>query len=138
MPTPTTISRDVPPKKKGTFKLLINRVGKTQTTETTPPSQDAYLARLTASAYGFVDRMSHEFRTPLTVVKGHAAVLRDNLVGETSLKQRGLLDVIDDRVNDLTTMVDDMLDNAMVAMMNIRSHYLRKWVTPRALAISHL
>ena len=62
------------------------------------------------SAYEFIDRMSHDFRTPLTVIKEYAGIMRDGLVGKVSQEQREILGVIDDRADDLAIMVDNMLD----------------------------
>ena len=61
-------------------------------------------------AHQFIDHLSHEFRTPLTVIKEFATVLGEGLVGEVNPRQRELLDVVHDRADDLATMVSDLLD----------------------------
>ncbi len=58
----------------------------------------------------FVDNVSHEFRTPLTVIKEYVSLIRDGLAGEVTEQQREFLDIVDDRTDDLMIMVDDMLD----------------------------
>ncbi|MCA9188918.1 MAG: hybrid sensor histidine kinase/response regulator [Pirellulaceae bacterium] len=68
------------------------------------------LERLCETAQQFVDNVSHEFRTPLTVIMEYASLLREGITGEVNDEQRRLLAVIDDRAGDLNTMVDDMLD----------------------------
>tara|TARA_R110002049_G_scaffold4601_5_gene32803 strand:+ start:1111137 stop:1112702 length:1566 start_codon:yes stop_codon:yes gene_type:complete len=68
------------------------------------------LAKLFDQAHEFVDNVSHEFRTPLTVVKEYVSLIREGLVGEVNDEQKRLLNVAEDRANDLNTMVDDMLD----------------------------
>jgi len=70
------------------------------------------LSELADAAHQFVDNVSHEFRTPLTVIKEFASILEDGLAGEVSAQQRELLDIILQRVGDLNIMVDDMLDTS--------------------------
>ncbi|MEE8452918.1 MAG: hybrid sensor histidine kinase/response regulator [Thermoguttaceae bacterium] len=80
------------------------------------------LAQLYETAHQFVDNVSHEFRTPLTVIKEYVTLIRDGLVGHVSTQQRGFLDVASDRVDDLTIMVDDMLD-----VSKLEAGLLRVW-----------
>jgi signal transduction histidine kinase len=68
------------------------------------------LAKLYRTAHEFVDNVSHEFRTPLTVIKEYASLVREGLVGAVSDRQKKMLTVVEDRADDLNTMVDDMLD----------------------------
>ncbi len=68
------------------------------------------LAQLYKTAQRFVDNVSHEFRTPLTVIKEYAALIGDGLAGSVNDQQARMLNVVVDRTDDLNTMVDDMLD----------------------------
>jgi signal transduction histidine kinase len=68
------------------------------------------LAKLCRTAHRFVDNVSHEFRTPLTVIKEYASLIKDGIVGVVSQEQKRMLTVVEDRADDLNTMVDDMLD----------------------------
>ena len=68
------------------------------------------LAALYGTAHNFVDDLSHEFRTPLTVIKEYASILQDGLAGEVNEEQESFLEIIINRVQDLTVMVNDMLD----------------------------
>lgn len=70
------------------------------------------MQELVETAHRFVDNVSHEFRTPLTVIREYASLMRDGLMGEISPDQADLLDVIGYRVDDLNRMVDDMLDSS--------------------------
>lgn len=72
--------------------------------------QNKVLTRLCDTAQHFVDHVSHEFRTPLTVVKEFTTIMRDGLAGEITDQQREILGIINDRADDLAVMVDDMLD----------------------------
>jgi signal transduction histidine kinase len=73
-------------------------------------SKNQRLAKLYRTAYHFVDNVSHEFRTPLTVIKEYVSLIRDGIVGPVSGEQSKMLHVVEDRADDLNTMVDDMLD----------------------------
>ena len=70
------------------------------------------LARLCETAQRFVDNVSHEFRTPLTVITEYVSLLQEGIVGEVELdaEQKRFLGILADRADDLNTMVDDMLD----------------------------
>lgn len=68
------------------------------------------LAELYATAHEFVDNVSHEFRTPLTVIKEFTSILREGLAGPVNTEQEEYLQIIADRTDDLAVMVDDMLD----------------------------
>lgn len=72
--------------------------------------KNARLAELYDTAHRFVDNVSHEFRTPLAVIKEYASLIRDGILGQINPEQGEFLDVIGNRVEDLTLMVDDMLD----------------------------
>jgi signal transduction histidine kinase len=79
-------------------------------TRTHLESKNQRLAKLYKTAHQFVDNVSHEFRTPLTVIKEYVSLIRDGLVGPVSSEQSKMLHVVEDRADDLNTMVDDMLD----------------------------
>lgn len=68
------------------------------------------LGSLYDTAHQFVDNLSHEFRTPLTVIKEYVELLDGNIMGELNAKQKFAMDVLGHRVEDLSMMVNDMLD----------------------------
>lgn len=67
------------------------------------------LLDLYRATHQFVDNVSHEFRTPLTVIREYAIALREDLVGASPEGQE-FLDTIVQRVDDLSVMVNDILD----------------------------
>ncbi|MDB5324193.1 MAG: signal transduction histidine kinase, nitrogen specific, NtrB, partial [Phycisphaerales bacterium] len=69
------------------------------------------LAELYQTAQKFVDDVSHEFRTPLTVIKGFAEAINEGLSGPINPQQGEFLELILDRSRDLAQMVDDLLDS---------------------------
>lgn len=89
------------------IRRLLERV---QKNERTLRQKNKRLADLYETASRFVDNVSHEFRTPLTVIREYASLMRDGVGGEVSPQYCRFLDIITDRTDDLATMVDDMLD----------------------------
>jgi nitrogen-specific signal transduction histidine kinase len=85
-------------------------LGKVRASEKLLAKKNRRLARLFKTAHRFVDNVSHEFRTPLTVIKEYSSLVRDAAVGPVTKEQTELLDIVGDRADDLNTMVNDMLD----------------------------
>ena len=80
------------------------------------------LAKLYQTAHQFVDNVSHEFRTPLTVIKEYSAILQEGLLGPLNNEQAKYLGIILNRVDDLGLMVNDMLDSSRLeaGLLNTR------------------
>ena len=70
------------------------------------------LAELRENAERFVDDVSHEFRTPLTVIKAYTSMLADGLGGPVTGEQAEYLGMTGKAVEDLTRMVNDLLDSS--------------------------
>jgi signal transduction histidine kinase len=74
-------------------------------------AQNRRLEELQKVTHQFVDNVSHEFRTPLTVIQEYAAELKEAVTEETSLQRvHEFPNVILHRVHELRVMVDDLLD----------------------------
>ncbi|HUY92255.1 MAG TPA: HAMP domain-containing sensor histidine kinase [Pirellulales bacterium] len=63
-----------------------------------------------ASPSQFADGLSHDIRTPLTVIREFASIMREGLGGPVTERQQQYLAIIIARVDDLTLTVDDLLD----------------------------
>ena len=70
------------------------------------------LAQMYKMSQQFVDNVSHEFRTPLTVIREFAAIVRDGIDGPVTSKQSDRLSTLISRSDDLARMVDDLLDTS--------------------------
>lgn len=80
------------------------------------------LAQVVQTAQQFVDNVSHEFRTPLTVIKEYCSMTREGFAGPVTDKQSNFLGTALTRIDDLSIMVDDMLD-----ISRLEAGLLRVW-----------
>jgi len=58
----------------------------------------------------FVENACHDFRSPLTVIKEFAAIIAEGLAGDVNEEQSEFLQIILTRVDNLSYMVDGILD----------------------------
>lgn len=72
--------------------------------------QNARLEAINEAAREFVDNASHDFRTPLTVIREFASIIQEGIAGPVTTQQSEFLDIILARVDDLAMLIDDMLD----------------------------
>ncbi len=82
--------------------------------------QNRRLEELTERAHRFVDDVSHEFRTPLTVIKEYASLVSDGLGGPVSVQQSEWLGVIEAASVDLNQLVEDFLDSSKLRTGRLR------------------
>lgn len=82
--------------------------------------QNGELSRLAERAHRVVDDVSHEFRTPLSVIKEFASIIADGLAGPVSEQQTEYLRIMDGAVVDLNHMVEDLLDSSKLRAGRLR------------------
>jgi PAS domain S-box-containing protein len=78
------------------------------------------LSELYLTAQRFMDDVSHEFRTPLSVIKGYSELMRAGMAGEQSPEQKRFSQIIIDRARDMAQMVDDLLDSSKLRAGSLR------------------
>lgn len=79
-----------------------------------------HLVQMTERAHQFVDDVSHEFRTPLTIIKEYTSAIADGLCGDVSEGQQDFLGHISSAVLDLSAMVEDFLDSSKIRAGRLR------------------
>lgn len=62
----------------------------------------------------FITSVSHEFRTPLTPIKGYADLLMMGAGGELNMAQQSMMGTIKENVERLTSLVNDVLNIAKI------------------------
>lgn len=70
----------------------------------------------------FVSVASHELKTPLSVIKGYAALLRDGIYGEVLEEQEKVLDSIGDQSDRLGRLIQQLLDVSRFEAGGVRLH----------------
>ncbi len=78
------------------------------------------LTRFAETAQRFVDDVSHDFRTPLTVIREFASIIADGLDGAVTQQQKDHLALVLGAVDDLARMVDDLLDSTKLRIGALR------------------
>jgi PAS domain S-box-containing protein len=82
--------------------------------------QNDKLKALSDRAHNFVDDVSHEFRTPLAVIKEFVSIIADGLAGPVSKEQAEYLTILNNAVLDLNHMVEDFLDSSKLRAGRLR------------------
>jgi len=80
------------------------------------------LTRANQAKTAFLANMSHEFRTPLNSVLSLARLLLDRVDGDLTTEQELQLELIRRSAEDLSTMVNDLLDLARIEAGRVEVH----------------
>lgn len=82
--------------------------------------QNIELSLMAERAHHAVDDVSHEFRTPLAVIKEFTSIIADGVAGPVSQEQADYLKIMDVAVVDLNHMVEDLLDSSKLRVGRLR------------------
>lgn len=85
------------------------------------------LERLDRSKSDFIAIAAHELKTPLTLIEGYTAMLRDSL-GVNDLQGKVLLNGIDNGAHRLREIVDDMIDVSLIDNNLLSLNFQPMWL----------
>lgn len=95
------------------------------------------LERLDRSKSDFIAIAAHELKTPLTLIEGYMAMLRDQLNGQNSASYALLLEGVDNGTRRLREIVDDMIDVSLIDNNLLSLNFQPIWIK-RMLAVMEL
>jgi signal transduction histidine kinase len=90
---------------------------------------NAALQRMDKTKSDFIAIAAHELKTPLTLIEGYAAMLRDLLPGEDQFSQAHiLLKGMDNGTRRLREIVDDMIDVSLIDNRSLALNFQPVWL----------
>jgi PAS domain S-box-containing protein len=113
------ICADITERKKAESALEVQRV-EVEMANHALANKNEQLSELYKTAQRFVDDVSHEFRTPLSVIKGYSELMQAGIAGPVSSEQKRFSQLIIDRSRDMAQMVDDLLDTSKLRAGSLR------------------
>ena len=104
-------------------KLLIERASKKIEKSKTS------LEKLDKSKSDFISIAAHELKTPLTLVEGYTAMLREQLGDHGDVKQAPIMiRGINNGIKRLQDIIEDMIDVSMIDNNMLSLHYQPMWI----------
>ncbi len=73
-------------------------------------SRNEELQKLDQLKSDFVSTVSHELKTPLSIVKEGISLMRDGVIGDINEKQVRMLDITSNNIDRLSRIISDLLD----------------------------
>jgi signal transduction histidine kinase len=80
------------------------------------------LARKNADIQSFYHTVSHELKTPLTVIREFAMILADELSGPVNDEQRAYLHIVRNSCDRMSAMINDLLDSSRLENGKLAIH----------------
>ncbi len=86
------------------------------------------LERLDRSKSGFISVAAHELKTPLTLIEGYAAMMREIAKNEQSDQLNTLIDGVNNGIRRLRALVDDMIDVSLIDNNLLNLNFQPVWI----------
>ena len=85
---------------------------------------NSQLRELNRQKTEFLSIASHQFRTPLTAIKGYSSMVLEGSFGELSDKVRGAVDRVYQSSEHLVTVIDDFLDVSRIELGRMKYNFV--------------
>lgn len=98
----------------GSLMITVRDVTDSVAKETALEERNAALVAADKLKSEFISHVSYQLRTPLNPIAGYAQILKDGVAGKLNAKQLGFLDNITTAAATLETLINDILDLALI------------------------
>ncbi len=78
------------------------------------PNRDKHTDRLDIMKNIFIDNISHELRTPVTIIKEAVSLVADNSFGQINREQQRVIQIALDNIERLTKIINQLIDISML------------------------
>jgi len=89
----------------------------------------AQMERLDQSKSSFISVAAHELKTPLTLVEGYTAMMRDMINSTQNEQMSALIEGVNNGIKRLRTIVDDMIDVSLIDNNLLSLNFQPTWLS---------
>tara|TARA_R110002124_G_scaffold253042_1_gene418454 strand:- start:26854 stop:28488 length:1635 start_codon:yes stop_codon:yes gene_type:complete len=109
---------------------LTERIYRFQLSKKIADSESRRLKEVDQLKNALFTNITHEFRTPLTVIKGMTSTIKSNLGNKQNENLKNSLDIIDRNSDGLLSLINEMLDLAKIESGNMELNIVQADIIP--------
>ncbi len=113
-----------------TFVFLVERIYRFQLSKKMADSESKRLKEIDQLKNALFTNITHEFRTPLTVIKGMTGVIKSNLENKQYNDLENSLEIVDRNSDGLLQLINEMLDLAKIESGNMELNLIQVDIIP--------
>ena len=110
--------------------FLTERIYRFQLSKKIADSESRRLKEVDQLKNALFTNITHEFRTPLTVIKGMTSTIKSNLGNKQNENLKNSLDIIDRNSDGLLSLINEMLDLAKIESGNMELNIVQADIIP--------
>lgn len=112
------------------FAFLIERIYRFQLSKKMADSESKRLKEVDQLKNALFTNITHEFRTPLTVIKGMTGAIKSNIENKQHNDLENSLEIIDRNSDGLLQLINEMLDLAKIESGNLELNLVQVDIIP--------